>query len=347
MTVVLISAICAEANATPSVTGVSGAVRQGATLTASGSGFGTNVLGQEWTGANIEAGAVGALFSKAGWSDAGSWSAVKYADDAAHSGAKSLKVVVDPGTNWNGLMTHSLADPVNPSDKFYVSWWARYIGGTNGQWKMLRLSGENTVVDGPQEMVLFNWFGSNQLVIDPGTGNDQSLYPPSAVFTAQGGAWYREELIVAASSAGSANGSAQFNRYGGGAFNTYTTPPVKTHVSSGNAYRYVLFQNYFGNGITGAPTAWLDDIYIANTWARVELCDGPAWSSRTRCEVQAPTAWSDASIAFTANAGSFPNGAAYLYVVDAAGTVNQNGFAVTIGSGDAKPPATPRGLRTL
>ena len=295
-----------------------------------GSGFGANGLGIEWTGANIEAGSVGALFAKTGWSDANTWSPVTYANDFAHSGGKSLKTVVDPANNWNGLITHALSNPVNPSDTLYVSWWARYVGGTNGQWKMLRLSGNNTIVDGSQEMVLFNWFGADQLVLDPGTSNDQSLYPPVNVFVGQGGTWYRTELIVSASSAGNTDGRARLNRYGGGAFNAYSSPAIKTHVSSGNTYSYVLFQNYFGNGMAGSPTVWLDDIYIADTQARVEVCDTPTWTARTHCEVQIPTAWIDTAITITVNTGSLPNGTAYLYVLNASGSVDANGFPVTI-----------------
>lgn len=344
----LFGAITTEAIAAPSVTGVSGTVTTNGTLTISGTNFGTNALGMEWTGANIEAGTPGSLFSKTNWSGANDWSHVNYANDQAHSGSKSLKVIVDPANNWNGLITYTLPDPVNPSDKFYISWWARYVGGNTGQWKMLRLSGNNTVVDGAQELVLFNWLNSaSQLVIDPGTGNDQTFYPGSSLYTIQGGTWYRQELIVTASSAGSTNGSATLNRYGGGAFNTYTTSAIKTHVNGGDTYRYVLFQNYMGNGLSGSPTVWLDDIYIANTPARVEVCNTSTWAARTHCEVQIPTAWSSTSITISGNPGSFPNGTGYLYVLDASGNVNASGQPVTIGSGTTLTLAPPNNLRFI
>ena len=49
------------------------------------------------------------------------------------------------------------------------------------------------------------------------------------------------------------------------------------------------------------------------------------------------------------NTGSFTNGQiAYLYVVNADGTVNANGYPLTIGDGapaiDTTPPANPTGI---
>ena len=80
---------------------------------------------------------------------------------------------------------------------------------------------------------------------------------------------------------------------------------------------------------------WVDDIYIDNTLARVEIGDAETWASCTHREVQIPSAWSDTSITFTANQGSFTNGEqVYLYVVDAGGKVNDEGFPITFGQGE-------------
>ena len=341
------------------ISGVSGVVAQGNSITITGSGFGSHALQHDWLHDNIEAGTNGANFAKTNWSlDTGSGVAVKYATDAAHSRAKSLKAIIDPANNFNGILTNQLIDPVNASDRFYLSWWARYVGqATNLQWKMLRLSETNTIIDSssaagtPAEMVFFNWMPSSQsgpqMVIDPGTGNDQTFSPPANVYVSQGGTWYREEVQVQASSVGGSNGSTVITRTGDGSLNVYTSPTtLRTHSNSGDTYSWILFQNYFGNGASGSPTVWFDDIYVQTTWARIELADTATWAARRHVEVQIPTAWNDTGITATIQQGNFAAGPAYLYVLDSNGLVNANGFAVTVGSGgaDTTPPSAPTGV---
>ena len=57
--------------------------------------------------------------------------------------------------------------------------------------------------------------------------------------------------------------------------------------------------------------------------------DSPTWSGATHKEVQLPLAWSSTSITVQLNRGSFASLAGkYLYVVDADGKVNSQGFAL-------------------
>jgi hypothetical protein len=68
------------------------------------------------------------------------------------------------------------------------------------------------------------------------------------------------------------------------------------------------------------------------------------------CSSDLPSAWSSSSITATVNQGTFSNGqAAYLYVIDANGTVNASGYPLTFGQGqgggsDTTPPSTPTGV---
>lgn len=95
---------------------------------------------------------------------------------------------------------------------------------------------------------------------------------------------------------------------------------------SGDDYAWFTIGDYFDRG----PMEYsIDDVYVDYTWARVEIGDAPTWVSCTRREIQIPSAWSNASITVTVNQGAFQNlGGAYLYVVDANGDVNQNGYAL-------------------
>ncbi|RAL20119.1 hypothetical protein DL240_18595 [Lujinxingia litoralis] len=71
------------------------------------------------------------------------------------------------------------------------------------------------------------------------------------------------------------------------------------------------------------------DVYIDTTRARVEIGDAPRWSETRHREVQPPTFWEDDGVEVTLEAGAFEAfRGRYLYVVDAEGNVNEEGFAL-------------------
>ena len=90
---------------------------------------------------------------------------------------------------------------------------------------------------------------------------------------------------------------------------------------------------------TTTITFWIDDLYVDNTQARVELCSGSSWANRGNCNIQIPSAWHETSITATVNTGAFSESdTAYLYVVDANGDANADGYAVTIGESSTPTP---------
>ncbi len=95
----------------------------------------------------------------------------------------------------------------------------------------------------------------------------------------------------------------------------------------------------FGSMIDEGEGAYnYDDVYFSYTQSRVEICDTLTWDDTTQkhCEIQIPTSWSPTSITFTFNQGSFNTGdAAYLFVVDENGAVNETGFPITIGNSNS------------
>ncbi|MBI2450952.1 MAG: hypothetical protein HYV52_01270 [Parcubacteria group bacterium] len=98
-------------------------------------------------------------------------------------------------------------------------------------------------------------------------------------------------------------------------------------------------------GATGRPDdiTYADNIYIDNTWARAEIGNAPTLAASTIREVQIPLAWSDTSITITINQGNLEiQNNAYLYVFDANGNVNANGYLLT--TPDTAPPSAPTGL---
>jgi len=84
---------------------------------------------------------------------------------------------------------------------------------------------------------------------------------------------------------------------------------------------------------------YMDDVYIDNTPARIVLGNADTLAASTHREIQIPQTWSDTSLTFIANPGTFADGAtAYLYVVDASGNSSRNGFRITMG--ESRTPST-------
>ncbi|MCD4759438.1 hypothetical protein K8R33_00950, partial [archaeon] len=104
---------------------------------------------------------------------------------------------------------------------------------------------------------------------------------------------------------------------------------------------------YQGFGAQSYVRTYFDDVYVDNTWARVEICDVSSWSQKesngAHCEIQIPhTTWDGSTIEFTVNQGSFSLGEdAYLFVIDENG-VASNGYPVSF---DGVAPECGDGVR--
>ncbi|OGS24150.1 MAG: hypothetical protein A2314_09555 [Elusimicrobia bacterium RIFOXYB2_FULL_50_12] len=115
-------------------------------------------------------------------------------------------------------------------------------------------------------------------------------------------------------------------------------------TTDGSDYYKSIFFGTYASGFSKLDT-WWDDIFIqTGGQQRVEIGDTSEWSTNTHREIQIPVSWSDNSISFIFNQGSFQNGSrAYLFVVNEAGSVN-SGYPITIGGqlSDIAPPTSPR-----
>jgi hypothetical protein len=164
--------------------------------------------------------------------------------------------------------------------------------------------------------------------------------------------WHSVQVEYAENSGiGQANG--QMRIWIDGKLRDQTTNLITNTSSDGaaeNKRPYVIgFYDSWGpsNAAVSNMYAYYSDIYVDNTWARVELGNANTYGGCTLREVQIPTAWNASSLTVQVNQGSFTDGqTAYLYVVNANGQVNASGFPVIVGGGSSAPEA-PTNLRIV
>lgn len=206
----------------------------------------------------------------------------------------------------------------------YASWWIYPVASnTSGSSKLFRfgdgdigadsityilqVTGQYDIYDG--SYLLNNWNGP----------------------TFSNGSWHRLETVV--TNSGSNHPSVQIwknNVASGSGSASGVHPSICTAMVIGADW----------SNETSPPALNFGEIYLDNTLSRVEICNANTKAASNHCEIQIPTtSWSSTSLQITINQGSFADSSsAYLYVIDATGSVNTTGYAVTFGSSDSTPP---------
>ena len=115
--------------------------------------------------------------------------------------------------------------------------------------------------------------------------------------------------------------------------NQYNVINVKTRERNGEMWEKLHFFYGFTN-MDNADTLYncLDDVYLNNSWARVEIGNNSIYGNCTHREIQIPSSWTSTSITITLNQGSFTNGdSIYFFVVDSLGNIS-NGYGAVLGT---------------
>lgn len=332
----------------PSISSISGTPVDNSNITISGLSFGTGPSEVEFLGGasgNIESGTTGSNFSCTDWNIDGDFNIPIYSTSQKHSGSKSL--YCNPTSeNWNSILTYHLPTAITSSSRIFISAWYRWNYTGEGQWKMLRLETSNTVVDGSNELVFFDYPGELQVCVDPDTVGYTGMYNVVPHDTLN--SWFRMDFIV---TGGVSSGIVTVAKYIPDVSRaTSTLNPYPTH-RSGSAWNYAVFQNYAGtgggySGITAA-NIYIDDIYVSSgSFARVEIGNASTYSSCSHLEIQPPSSWSSTSITVKVNRGSFgTSDSAYLFIIDSDGNPS-TGYPITFGGGSSAPVANFSGTPT-
>jgi hypothetical protein len=312
------------ANAAPNITSVTGNITNGNTITISGSGFGIKTQASPLLWENFESGTneqnLSSTPTNTPWKlDYGGGTPGTYSNLMHYGGGLSGRMYI-----VGNAVTHTYASLGNQT-KVFASYRFYHPSGYNGlNLKMMRIGNSIDVHD----YTYMGYTGSNsQYYYLYRSINDSTNLPPGEYNECPANTWTRDDYYIELSSMDIANGKIGIWRNGS---QIYWNDSIITRDSGGGAYITTLFLPYYADG--SDQLVYVDNIYVDNTLARIEICKTSDWSTRTNCEIQIPTKWSNNSINITLNQGSFANASTvYLYVVDSNGNIS-NPYNITIGS---------------
>lgn len=354
----LIIAFSTQVFAAPDVKSVAGTLTSGSQINISGLGFGANgpniLIFDDFeggtNGANIKIGAGSATI--------GDWTSVTYITPTppkysnAHSLSGSLAFRGDATASYG---TTAFKMGFTTSDIF-VSYWYYFpttsdwpcLDGGNCNNKIVWVTGSGTTDDDrviPTNAPANKTTNNSFYMFGNDSSGETSLSPP---LNMSKGKWYRfwsylhgtgdatghEELWVASpSSEANIAAAARVNRTG------------QIWNSTFDGFNRVMINGFnrpCNDCTESAPT--FDDVYVAigtGARARVEIGDAATYAACKNLSITTVTSWGDTSITATIRQGSFPNfNNAYLYVIDANGNVNINGYPLC-----PKCPNAPMNLK--
>jgi hypothetical protein len=355
----LFTFVCGYAfSSEPIIFNVNGNISDGNNISIEGENFGNRKTAKpvSWLGGrlgNIETGANGKVFSSQNWQNftAGGNTNPKYTDSISHSYSKSVHLKYYGSQYGCGLRFYE-----SGMTEVFVSAWFRIKKNDKSskyQYKIFRTKEESLhdFSDTDSGVLVTPWSHGGAIVVSTKTNKTQKIYTiddfgrtrywGADELSAMQNRWVRMDFYHKRnSSAGASDGKLVYDVIG--LKNSFTCSTAKTHLQGDTNWNYFILASYYGNldaGITRDANIYLDDIYVANTLARVELCNDVVtkWSSRfsrgAECAIQPTTAWGSGQIEITLNqGGTFKGGEnAYLYVVDSNGNVNSTGKPIKIG----------------
>lgn len=347
---------CAQSG-DPQVTGVTGTVRNGLSVTIAGNNFGSKAIPAPRAWDTFESGGNNGdvLSLAAGWTKISEdvnvatqhSSSPRYTTDKAHAGSKSLLCSFANPTDHSSFWVQ---DTARLSQQFYIDAWMWYDHGpvytrSWKPWDMYDNTGNSSVV--------VDWHGDCN-----GTTIQVSCYTGGAAIPGQvwsdvnsevnadivdfEGGWHHAQIYCRTSiPAGTRTGVVWIALDG-----EVVTDRTDMLLLASDATRTwgELGLGYYNTrdqrdcpGTVGNAYMWWDNVYVDSSRARVEIGTSstnpvnPTYAQCDHREIQIPSAWAanGTSVTATVNTGSFANGTAYLFVVNSDGTASP-GYAITI-----------------
>lgn len=351
--------------AAPIISGVNGDVLRGQELVISGQGFGakTNSAPVVWD--NFSEGNNGDLLSlRNGWKMSSdnligqkpqlSTEILRYS-----KAPFSAKFYFTRNVKYGEDLIYKDNLPVS-GNRRYVDYWLWFKmpiqssiapDSLQHQLKLVRLqSGPGDVLGTGYPMLnTFAWryAGGNRSVYNQVSADVDHVYENGNSWSSLlvDGAWNHVRTMIDVGTEGNADGILKVWLNGSKVLDV-SANFVGVGLSNVSFFNNFQVGKYLGNTAlsTTETTIYYSEVYYDDSWNRVEVCDAATYAACSHTEIQPFSAWSDSSVTVSLNQGSFPTGQTYLYVIDADGNVNANGFLINIDSADKIAPSAPSGL---
>lgn len=325
-----------QSHAQPVINSVDGAVLHGQAIEINGSSFGTKTVVAPLIWDNFENGTLDGTVQN-GWSLQRENETYPIYTDVQKYGRGNLSLTnhIEPN---GGCQFCGAYQEVEESYELYTSYRFR-LDVTGNDYLILKLA---RLASTPNYGGVKNYNGAGTLkyqyqpMYDWGYVNLETSSDTDIKVTCTGtpaGDWHRIEMYYKLSQpAGAANGAAWI------VINNETDSRFmwKDSVTLEEGYElklHSLLLPLMGANPRedGKFDLYVDDVYLDNSLARVEIGNASTWSASTRKEIQIPTSWSSSAITVNVNAGNFEDEEqVYLYVVDKDGNVNENGYPINI-----------------
>lgn len=258
-------------------------------------------------------------------------------------GRVSLTNHVEPNINdAPGCQFCGAYQTVDESNELYLSYRFRFdvTGDDYGVLKLARLA-SNQDYDGVD---YYNGTGTLKYQYQPAVGWGYVNLEPgpetslqTTTSTVPRGEWHRVEMYYRLSSpAGEANGEAYLVVDGEHDPDFHLQDAVTLEAGYPTQLHSLLLPLMLANPRDdGAFDLYVDDVYLDDTRARVELADAPRWTDTQHREIQPASSWSATSITAAVRLGTFDDcDSVYLYVVGPDGVMNEAGYPVTVAGAD-------------
>ena len=184
-------------------------------------------------------------------------------------------------------------------------------------WETGRIVGSGGVYDKPPTIgtTYFPQVGWHPAYYDAGRAAGDNMVMSDGSSDPMDGSWHRVDLYLKLSTPAMADGAAWVQVDGN--VDAAWDPAMIRAGGTTWGIDSILTSHMWVNCTYGLNFyVWVDDVYVADSQARVEICAGGV------CEIQPIQSWSDASITFDYHQGLLPDsGAATLYVYAADGRV--------------------------
>lgn len=351
--------------AKPLIHGVEGSVLDGNSITITGTNFGNHgpdiVIFDDFEGgtdgAKIKTGPGSATLGQ--WDRLGNGT-IRYTNSVSHSGLLAFQATSGKPDHPHGSICARKLFP--PTKEFYGCWWVylpavdEWPGtGTAGvNWKQVWVFDHGSMPADGNDCVFVTRLGDKSGSTGYLTGNHIGGYGKWGLDMHKG-EWKR--MMVYWVGSGNGKGTCQVKHINYNGTNTVTTWIDETNIvnmsndDGEHDYTVVDMGAYCHQteGSDSHPT--FDDFYFAsgpNCRARVEIGDKDTYEACTNLTITTPTAWRDREITTTVRRGSLrPRKTYYLYVFDANGNCNAEGFPVYLVTSSGKLPPPPRGFKIV